>query len=107
MNVNGHNFATTPPGAADSLACRVCGEAMAVSRDCFGPTGYASALAGPSAWTRHDEFHCRHSDEDWHRQALRLRQDAVATPSRTLEKLLEQEVREVLATRKATKRVDG
>jgi hypothetical protein len=102
MAEKGYDFCVTSCNEVEGMACRVCGEPMQVRRDVLGPTGFASAMGGRACWTRHDEFWCVSSDEDWHQQALRLRKEATATPSRAIREILEKEIAEVLARRQPT-----
>ena len=92
------------------MHCRVCGEAMAASRNVIGPTGWAHAMAiraGQAKGRLHEEFHCERADVTWHRQALALRQEAEGTSSKRLADLLTAEADEVVRTREATKAVTG
>lgn len=91
------------PDTVDHADCGVCGSRMSVTRGCDGPTNFAMAM---SKSTRvHDSFTCPHREEDWHIQVRRLKSDARHTASTRLQNLYEEEIKEILETRTATKKV--
>lgn len=83
------------------MYCRVCGQLMEVTRGVNGPTSSIEAMGKVSRL--HDVFRCKDSERDWHKQALRLSQDAENTPSKRLEIIYLEEVEEILLHRKPTK----
>lgn len=90
-------------GTVESMNCRVCGSVMDVERGINGPTSWAEAMA--EGKHLHDSFTCPYAHSDWHVQVLRLRELIEKTPSFRLQKMLEEEVAELLETRVATKKV--
>ncbi|GEM_PF-943392 len=106
----GWDIFMTKPGACDTMRCRVCGEKMEVERDVFGPTSYAESLGkmrqrlDPTyrVGHLHDAFICKNSGQTWHSQALELRKEQAATHSTRLTAMLEEEIRQILTTRRPT-----
>jgi len=79
------------------MACRVCTERLLVLRNQIGPTSFIGALSGSEF--PHDLFYCQHSEEDWHKQLLALKELITKTPSRRIQLILEEEAKDILATR--------
>lgn len=98
-------FSYTPdPGTVEGpVQCGVCGTEMEVKRDCYGPRGFAMAMSGSKSG--YDSFQCPLQKEDWHRQVVKILETAHETPSSVLENMLRQEVKEILESRIATKKV--
>ena len=74
----------------------------------MGATGWVEAMsvhAGRSKGHAHDEFWCKHAQEDWHIQVLALKKRAEKTPSAMLEEIFAKEIAGLLETRVATKKV--
>lgn len=87
--------------AGETVECGVCGEVMTETRNVEGPRGIAQALA--KGKSLHDFFECPHYKADWHKQAVKLREEAARTPSKKFESLLLEEADSIVATQKATK----
>jgi hypothetical protein len=51
----------------------------------------------------HDLSIYKHRNETWHRQALELKRMVAATPSPTIERQLEEEIRAILSTRRPSR----
>ena len=77
--------------------CKVCNEEMQVERNILYTARGGSKIP-------RDRFTCKHSDEQWHKQVLALRMEIKDTPSKGLAALMEIDVKDVLAARKATKK---
>ena len=88
----------TEPGIIETWRCRVCDEDTHVTRNLNGPTSLAESLAGMKHL--HDRFTCPHVDKDWHEQVLHLKKEQEKTKSPSLKKILEEDIRKILYTRK-------
>jgi hypothetical protein len=88
-------------GVAEAKYCKVCGEETEGVRNIPGIPGYINLMCGLAE--DHDLFICKHRNEAWHRQALELQKMAAATPSPTIERQLEEEIRAILSTRRPSK----
>ena len=86
-----------PPGTVDEASCGVCGDLMLVTRDVNGPTNFTSALAHTSR--PHDFFRCFHREEEWHKQAQELFRLVKLTPSPSLRKIYEEDIKQILEKR--------
>ncbi len=80
------SFYVVPPGSKQEVICRACGTACDVDRDQTGPTGYLSAMA--KAKIPHDHWYCPFSQEEWHRQLVRMYKESVETSSPSLASLI-------------------
>lgn len=90
------------PGTVEGpVKCGVCGEIMDVSRNVDGPTNFVMAMGGSKRL--HDAFSCPCNGEDWHNQAIAIREEAKQTASATLQGMLEREADRIVLVRKATK----
>jgi len=107
----GWDFFTPNAGECTTMLCRVCGEEMAVERDVFGPRGYVAHLAeklqqrqDPTyrGGSLHDVFTCNNVGQKWHSQVRHLRKEQQGTRSAALQAMLEQEIRQILTTRRPT-----
>jgi len=86
--------------------CGVCGEKMTVKRNVHGWRTFMSAMGGnPNSKSNYDVFQCPVSEEDWHKQVVKLRDRARNESSSKLEAILREEAEEVLKTKVATKKV--
>jgi hypothetical protein len=87
----------------EEVFCGLCGDKMMVERDVMGATSLAEA------WSKkkhmHDFFECPNMAEMWHLQAKAIRHQIRETPSAKLAAMLQEELNEILKTRKATKEV--
>lgn len=90
----GYDFFTPDPGTKKSMKCRICDSVMDVRRKVYGPTGFAEAMAGGGH--NHDEFRCPHTEEDWHKKALRIVKESNKTSSDKLAKMLRDEAQEIV-----------
>jgi hypothetical protein len=77
------------------MTYRVCGSECEVERNALGPTCTAMAMARRAV--RHDKFFCRHSEEEWHREACALVQEIQGTRSRRVRELIQKDLEEALA----------
>jgi hypothetical protein len=92
------------PGKVKLAKCKVCDAQM------DGPT----LVEGATSWAEsvgrrkhlHEEFVCPYHEEKWHLQVLKLKEYAIGLPSANLEKLVRQEIEEILSTKKPTKEVN-
>jgi DNA replicative helicase MCM subunit Mcm2 (Cdc46/Mcm family) len=91
------------PGSQKTMRCRVCGQEMNVKRNCEGPRSSIGAMAGCKS--KYDFFSCPDAAEEWHYQALRIKQMIADTPSASLAIILEAELRKILKDKKPTRRI--
>jgi len=99
MPLNSGNSVIFLPGTVGGpIGCRTCGDAMDVERNVLGPTSYVEALHKREK--KHDHFTCPNWQEDWHEQAIALKQEIENTVSHSLTKLLCADFILVLTTRK-------
>ena len=97
----GYDVVYKTPGEVEELFCAVCGETMNVSRNLPGQRGRAAAMFGNSF--NHDEFVCQNAGTEWHNQAIQLLEFIENTPSYELERIVREELRQIIYTKKATK----
>ena len=90
---------THPPEM--EVCCGVCGDRMNLKENCYGPRGFVMAMSGSKS--HYDSYTCPNSKEGWHRQVLALRKEKRETASTLVESLLDEEIKLVLESRKATK----
>lgn len=76
------------------MHCVVCGNACNVKRDVLGPTSWAGSMTGIKK--KHDYFYCPHVEETWHKQAEELYNERSTTPSDTLKKIYDADLKELL-----------
>jgi hypothetical protein len=86
------------PGTVERLACGVCEADMVVERNVTGPTSWAEARAGDKHL--HDSFQCPHYNEGWHKKVIALLNEGRATKSERIRAILEEEILEILRTKK-------
>ena len=72
-------------------------------RDIMSARSWAGAMGGIKS--KCDSFTCPETPNDWHRQVLSLHQRIETEPSAKISAILEQEIKEILETKIATKRV--
>jgi hypothetical protein len=94
-----------PPGEVESQSCPTCGEEMSVKRGVTEATSYAESVMQKKS-TR-DIFTCHDANEKWHIQARILKSKIIHTPSASIERILKEEVEQILKTKKCTKEVSG
>jgi hypothetical protein len=99
MSIKGYDYFTYEPNTTNEVRCAVCGTICEVTRNTFGPTSFASAMAG--SFRHHDSFACPHASEQWHEQALRLVLAIEETPSKRVAELMKLDLSELLETFKA------
>lgn len=99
--VNGWDCATAKPGTVETLQCRVCGAEMDVTRDVVGPTSWATSVG--KIHTAHDSFFCPHREEEWHKKVLSLKLWQTECPSERLNKIVENEIADLLIQKSETK----
>lgn len=96
------SISTPDPGTCEGpVKCGVCGEETIVTRDCYGPRGFAMAMSGSKI--KYDLFACPHREEQWHKQAVAIREEAKRTSSAILEAILLEEADLIVYNRQATK----
>ena len=100
LNCDTQDRFTPDPGEVDEAYCGVCKEKMTVRRDVNGPTGYVEAMA--KMGHPHDAFDCPNREEMWHRQAIRIREEANQTASAKLAEMLRAEANEIVRNTTAT-----
>jgi hypothetical protein len=83
------------PGERERMSCRVRGSECEVERNAWGSTCFAMAVTRRSV--RHDRFFCRHSEEEWHREACALVQEIQGTRSRRVRELIQKDLEAVLS----------
>jgi len=81
--------------------CGICNTKMKVTRGEYGPRTMVGAMAGIK--DSYDLFICPHRAKDWHSQAKAIVKLGRDTPSKSLEKMLLKEVKQLVKTKKATK----
>ncbi|MBI4184732.1 MAG: hypothetical protein HY521_12130 [Proteobacteria bacterium] len=94
MARTGFDFFISEPNSTDEMFCRVCDSKCRVTRNVFGPTGFASAMA--KQFRVHDEFVCPHTDKPWHDRALQLAIAIAETPSKRLAALMKADLDDLL-----------
>lgn len=97
----GWDYFAPDPGKCESCECRVCGTNMDVKRDCEGPTSTVMAMGGFKR--KYDRFTCPNVGQDWHTQAMNLRQEIEKTSSAALAGIMEQELATVIETKTVSK----
>lgn len=85
------------PGEFVEKKCSVCGAICDVKRNCFGPTSYASAMAG--SHYLHDQFSCPYNGLDWHKLAILLIDQKRDCASPRVRKLIELDLQDTLKKR--------
>lgn len=96
-------FLAEPGVLQEPQHCRVCGQQMDVTRNVHGPTSSIGAMFGSKRL--HDQFACPNVGEKWHTQVYNLRRQAEDTPSAAIQKIIEDEIQQILKTRQPTKEV--
>ena len=94
MAYKGYDFFTTLPDSKEEMECKVCGCVCHVRRKVSGPMSFGGAIAGKN--TLHDEFSCPNSDENWHKQALKLYQDIEKCNSPSLKKIMQNDLNDMI-----------
>ena len=93
MPTKGYDYFIADPGTEEKH-CRVCGTKCEASRNVYGPTGFAAAMAQDVRL--HDMFVCPHAGQVWHDQALRLVLAIEDTPSKRVASLMKQDLVDLL-----------
>ena len=86
------------PGTVESAICGICDAQMDVERNVMGPTSRAESMGRKGHL--HDTFTCPNLKEPWHKRVIELISEGCNTKSRKIRKILEDEIMEILATRK-------
>jgi len=73
-------------GIKQEMTCLACGSACEVERDLIGPTSYISAMG--KVQTPHDHWYCPFSQEEWHKQLVKMYKESVETSSPSLARLI-------------------
>lgn len=97
----GYEVLTPECGKHESMNCPTCGDVMNVERDVEGATGFAEAMAGRKH--KHDRFTCPNAGKNWHVQIIKLGHEAKNTASAAIERMINDEIRGILETRRPTK----
>ena len=98
MGLKGYDFFTALPGTVDEMVCKVCGDVCDVKRGVSGPMSWAGAMAKKN--TTHDSFSCDHTDEDWHKQALKILEAIESCPSPSVRKLMKNDLVRIIKKKK-------
>lgn len=96
------HFTPDPGKVVGPVNCGVCGEQMKERRNVNGPRGFVMAMIGSKSL--HDSFDCPFSQDEWHIQVVRLREEGDKSVSARIEAIYRDEAEEVLKTRTATKK---
>lgn len=91
-------YRSASPSTVHEATCEICGCACEIIRNVSGPTSWIGAMNRTA--TLHDRIRCPHTGKDWHLQALALREAIRATPSPRIAALMQQDLDEVLASRR-------
>ena len=91
----GYEVFYAKPGSVDEEFCTICGSKCEVTRNAYGPSSYAGAMA--RRFDLHDVFVCPHAGKEWHEQAVRLALAIEETPSKRVAELMRQDLRELVA----------
>lgn len=104
---SGFDYFTPDAGTTDTIFCLACDKVMQVERnvDYRGRSWVAQGggLAHPPPPRKVDKFTCANSGQDWHDQVIALRKFQRHTPSKTLEKLVEEEITLIIKSKTPTK----
>jgi uncharacterized protein YbcC (UPF0753/DUF2309 family) len=90
----GYDFFIGEPNSGETRQCRVCGSACRIVPNVYGSTGFMSTMAKRFAY--HDEFVCPHTDNAWHEHALRLAIAIDETPSKSIAKMMRDDLADLL-----------
>lgn len=93
---SGYDFFQTEPNTVKEIKCKVCGAICNVKRNEYGPTSWITAMANKKQ--HHDEFTCPNAEKEWHEDALDLLEEIEETKSKRVNKLLKQDLQELLET---------
>lgn len=94
MTTRREGYWSTRPGELTRVDCHVCGATCAITRDVFGPTGFAEAMAKRGHW--HDRVDCPNAGLDWHDRIHELKHQLAKTPSRRIAALMQLDVDDLL-----------
>ena len=89
----------TDPGAEQQINCPVYSAPMSVERDQNVPASWAEAVSGKKH--RYDVWRCSSYACDWHIQVKHLRQEMDNTISPTLRGILQNDIDQILRTKRA------
>jgi len=89
-----YDFFICEGNSGEHRKCRVCGDKCRVTRNVFGPTNYISAIAKKP--TRHDSFICPHSDDTWHRKALKIAVAIDQNPSKRISEMMKSDLADLV-----------
>jgi len=87
-----------PPHSVQECRCKACDTEMKVERE---QAAINSRFGGVP---KHDRFTCPNSGEEWHNQLVRLVVERDKTNSQKLTDIYNEEIKEIIQTRKATKK---
>jgi len=94
MCKTGYDCFFTIPGRETEIDCKVCGTICIVTRDAFGPTGWASALG--KKYTMHDRFRCPNAGKVWHEKALKLVEEVEKCPSERIAYIFKLDLQDII-----------
>jgi hypothetical protein len=92
---NGVEIIYAKPGSYDKLHCKICKKEMEVSRNEFGATSYAHAMAihhGKMKGSLRDVFTCPNAPKAWHRKKKSLIDEKEDTSSPSLKRLIQKDI---------------
>ncbi len=72
----------------------MCGTKMIVEKAIPYPTHFGHALG--AKWDLHDIHECPHRDEEWHQTARSLVEEIEETPSKSMAKILKNDLDDIL-----------
>ena len=81
-------------GTVEHMDCKVCQSRLSVKRGAEDFRNSRDAMSGLK--TKFDTFWCPHSSHDWHVQARKILQEAEATASPTLKKMLKTDANDIV-----------
>jgi hypothetical protein len=97
----GYDSFITDVNKHQEMHCKVCGMLMEVNRNMAAIKGFVAAMSGTTK--PYDIFNCPISDEDWHKQIIKLMIEQQQTSSATIANLLQAEIDMIKVTKKRTK----
>lgn len=101
LRIKGIDCFITDVNSVEEARCEACGAIMEVERNIDISRSFAEAMGEMKRPS--DSFKCPESIHDWHKQLIALILERNKTKSAKLTALLQEEINEILATKKPTK----